>query len=514
VLPPGSDRRRVTVALGTGLACLAYLAHGLYFEGYVVDDAGISFSYARNLARGAGLVLSPGAEPVEGYSNFLWTVILAASYPVVGGDLVLAAKALGLGCGIACIVLTQRLTHAIVPEAPEAAGIAAGALVAANSSYAAWSISGLENALFALLLLGGCLATIRAGDRPAAWGAAGALMAAVALTRPEGILYGLAIGSWAVVEAVRRRRPSVVLAYGLAAGLPLLGFEAWRLWYFGDWLPNTYQAKVHEPLTAFLAITESPGWTYLERAARRYRLLPIGLAALLPLLFPAHRSRAVPPALMLGAGIGFVAAVGGDWMGQWRFLSWLWPLLYALVVAGLSVRLGPTGRFGLVRAAVVIGCVAALASPIARNSPAFKRAPTVPIDGPARAGEYFQVLAARAGVAGASLLTPDVGGAAYGSDLRIIDLAGLADRHIARHRYQPEAFRRYVFEERRPTFIHTHGFWSKVSAVEVFPELARDYVLLRQAPASGPHSQGFPARDYARKEVFASILAAGPPSGR
>jgi hypothetical protein len=337
-------------------------------------------------------------------------------------------------------------------------------------------------------------------------------MAAVALTRPEGVLYGLAIGGWAVVSAVGRRRPSIVLAYGLAAGLPLVALVAWRLWYFGDWLPNTYQAKVHEPLTAFLVSAESPGWTYLERAARRYRLLPIGLAALLPLLFRAHRLRAVPPALMLGAGIVFVASVGGDWMGQWRFLSWLWPLLYALVVAGLSVRLGPSGRFGLVRAAVVVGCIVVLASATGRNSSGFKRAPTVPIDGPARAGEYFQAMAARAGLAGASLLTPDVGGAAYGSDLRIIDLAGLADRHIARHRYDPEGFRRYVFEERRPAFIHTHGFWSKISAIETYPELARDYVLLRQAPASGPHSQGFPARDYARKEVFASILAAGPPS--
>ena len=40
------------------------------------DDAYISFRYATNLARGQGLVFNPG-ERVEGYTNFLWTVIVA-----------------------------------------------------------------------------------------------------------------------------------------------------------------------------------------------------------------------------------------------------------------------------------------------------------------------------------------------------------------------------------------------------------------------------------------------------
>src|SRR5262249_43827913 len=43
----------------------------------LVDDAFISFRYALNLARGQGLVFNPG-ERVEGYTNFLWTVLLAA----------------------------------------------------------------------------------------------------------------------------------------------------------------------------------------------------------------------------------------------------------------------------------------------------------------------------------------------------------------------------------------------------------------------------------------------------
>src|SRR5215208_1233784 len=44
---------------------------------FVIDDAFISFRYAANLAHGHGLVFNPG-ERVEGYTDFLWTVLIAA----------------------------------------------------------------------------------------------------------------------------------------------------------------------------------------------------------------------------------------------------------------------------------------------------------------------------------------------------------------------------------------------------------------------------------------------------
>ncbi|MEO5618208.1 MAG: hypothetical protein ABIS67_10585, partial [Candidatus Eisenbacteria bacterium] len=47
------------------------------------DDAYISFRYARNLLRGEGLVFNVG-ERVEGYTNFLWTVL--SSIPMAMGQ--------------------------------------------------------------------------------------------------------------------------------------------------------------------------------------------------------------------------------------------------------------------------------------------------------------------------------------------------------------------------------------------------------------------------------------------
>ena len=58
-------------------AAVALVAHSLVFN-FVTDDAFISFVYSRNLAEHGKLVFNLGEHPVEGYTNFLWTVLLAA----------------------------------------------------------------------------------------------------------------------------------------------------------------------------------------------------------------------------------------------------------------------------------------------------------------------------------------------------------------------------------------------------------------------------------------------------
>ncbi|MCL2825764.1 MAG: hypothetical protein FWD57_17365, partial [Polyangiaceae bacterium] len=60
---------------------------------WIADDAFISFRYARNLVMGHGLVFNPG-ERVEGYTNFLWTMLMV---PAVALDISVGATAVVLG---------------------------------------------------------------------------------------------------------------------------------------------------------------------------------------------------------------------------------------------------------------------------------------------------------------------------------------------------------------------------------------------------------------------------------
>ena len=50
--------------------------YGAIAKSWTGDDAFISFRYAQNLVEGKGLVYNAG-EKVEGYSNFLWTMLVA-----------------------------------------------------------------------------------------------------------------------------------------------------------------------------------------------------------------------------------------------------------------------------------------------------------------------------------------------------------------------------------------------------------------------------------------------------
>ena len=69
--PRQSEPRGVLIALVAGLVFLALLNR------FIQDDAFISFQYARNLVEGHGLTFNPG-ERVEGYTNFLWTLLISA----------------------------------------------------------------------------------------------------------------------------------------------------------------------------------------------------------------------------------------------------------------------------------------------------------------------------------------------------------------------------------------------------------------------------------------------------
>jgi hypothetical protein len=60
---------------------LILFVSGLYANRHgLIDDAYITFQYARNLADGYGFVFHPGGEPTEGFTNLLWVVLLVPSF--------------------------------------------------------------------------------------------------------------------------------------------------------------------------------------------------------------------------------------------------------------------------------------------------------------------------------------------------------------------------------------------------------------------------------------------------
>lgn len=434
--------------LATLAALLFVAALGLWGwqawrERFLCDDAFISFRYADHLARGLGLVWNEG-EPIEGYSNFLWVLLMAA----------------GMKCGLAPEGLSQvlgalsgaALLGALAWAGARAsgrwlAGAAMALVLAAHGSFAAWSTSGLETMFFALLVW---LATWRflvELEHPTRVSWAGLLFALAALTRPEAPLYAGLCGLHLLFARLRGRATTAALArFALAFAVPVALHLAWRWSTYGDWLPNTFRAKV--PGTWF-----EQGFHYLWLYQVHYHALWFAPLAVLAWLGP-RRSEASVLATALLATLVYVASVGGDRF-EFRFLIVILPHFTWLTVEGARQLVARRG-FARVLALAALGALFVVhlrgfaVRPVARNGVATVQAVEAYLERRTAEGKRIADWIER-GLFPRELVLC-VGGAGavpYYTRWTTVDRRGLNDRTIAR---LPVAERGVIAHEREAPY--------------------------------------------------------------
>ncbi len=185
-------------------ACLVWLALLAWFASvswFLTDDAFISFRYARNLLEGHGLAFNPG-ERVEGYTNFLWVLELAAIWGALGIRPEHAAPWLSVGftAGTLAVMLWWAARMPGLRHRGLAAWMALG-LVCGSATFAVWtSGGGLETRQFTFFVLGAvvCLSLYRSSGRGLL--AASLSLALAVLTRPEGVLIAAVCLGWFAVQ--------------------------------------------------------------------------------------------------------------------------------------------------------------------------------------------------------------------------------------------------------------------------------------------------------------------------
>ncbi|MDY0002049.1 MAG: hypothetical protein RBU30_12190 [Polyangia bacterium] len=373
--------QRVLVLAAMIAVSLGFLWHWDRFD-FLCDDAYISFRYAENMARAGELTWNLGEPPVEGYTNFLWTVILAAGIRLGAGPEA-AAPVLGAIFGLLSLwalfwmqrVLSGagglrpgRLEQRFGPleelwggaRLPSGWDALAPAIAACWGAFACWSSGGLETALFTFLLTWGLTQVLReeaadASGVPGQLRPSGLIFALAAMTRPEGALLFAVVAAhrllWSLADLALqafgrgpRRRLSETL---LRDGLWILGFVvlygayfAWRYEAYGHLYPNTYYVKV---ATTDPGKTLEAGWAYLQSFVRDYRLLhlaPLGaLAAGAAWLFGRGGGRRVAYLLtllfpILAIHAWHVVRFGGDFMAMHRFFVPIVPILALLMALG------------------------------------------------------------------------------------------------------------------------------------------------------------------------------------
>ena len=309
--------------------CGLLIGHALVFD-FVNDDAFISFRYADNLVRYGELVFNPG-ERVEGYTNFLWTVLMAGVI-ALGGDPVPWSKWLGIAFAIGTVLVVARFSARYQQER-SSWDVVGPLLLAGAPAYACWATGGLETAQFTFFATLGWTSYLLERAEGRRWPLSGVWFAVSALARPEGmLLFGLT-GLHRLLELVGTRKlpGRQDWVWGVGFALVFAPYFAWRWAYFGWPFPNTYYVKTGA------GSFWRPGLRYWWSWVADHHLWVVpALAVARPVLGEGRERRMFTLlGLYLVVMSVYVIKVGGDFMGLHRFLVPLMPMLAVLAAIGL-----------------------------------------------------------------------------------------------------------------------------------------------------------------------------------
>ncbi len=257
----------IVLALAVLVGCL-FVGTNLYYNRGDVSDNGVNISaplddtfihlqYGRQIGEGEWFRYNDGDPVSTGASSFLYVLILGAAHflGVAGSYLLFFAIILGTGLFALAALLGYELGRSL---AGERAGLWSGILIAANGAFAWGATSGMEVALFSVLLLGTLLAFLRELSS-GRFLLTPILAALAAFTRPEGLLFALVITGAVVSKLLkdsRKNRPmpsSRTAAALLYALLPFAAGVAQHLFYriaTGSSVQNGVLAKslLYEPV--------------------------------------------------------------------------------------------------------------------------------------------------------------------------------------------------------------------------------------------------------------------------
>ena len=377
------------------------------------DDAFISYRYAANLFNGNGLVFNPG-EAVEGYSNFLYTLLMVPGF-FLGYERVylfsLAINALLLVAS--CFVLKYLIKKEI---GALYAWIGSGMLALTPTLWAN-AATGLESmlALFLFLLIWALLSQ----TMPRITYLCIAALAAI-LCRVDGFILPLLAASCLWFDG-RKKYSYQLLLFVL---LVMTIYTSWRVFYYGDYIANTYHAKIAGNIferveSGFKILYEQS----LYNGVAVYALFSITAALLSRIVL----SRILFPLVYLVFSLTYFIYIGGDIYYE-RFLLAVFPI-------GIFFTLLMSSRTNFMAVKLMLPLVAFLACSLVAFQGGRFAYQSKHYDMWNNLGRFL------AKVEPGSLLAIDAAGKVpYYSTLPTLDMLGLNDRHIGRRVMPPQPF--------------------------------------------------------------------------
>jgi len=319
-----------------------FLSWSFWFQN--VDDAYISFRYGKNFISGNGLVYNAG-EYVEGYTNFLWTVVTSPFTKIKLIDISIFALSIGLLLSIFNIYLLTRITKQflkIFPLKPSYLILLPAMFFVLDDSIAFWAIGGMEFPMYTLFILAATYFYFRINNAGQNYIYMSLLLMFCTMTRPEGnmifvitmvhfLLYRNSIKQW------KRKFVIIILLYTLFVFL----YYGFKFLYYGQLIPNTFYAKGVTDFTMNLLL----GFKYLALCIgiRLYVFIFILFIPFKKVVKDFKQSYLILFSLVY---IIYLLVVGGDWMIANRFFVPIIPFLYILSTIGIINAINKISSLG------------------------------------------------------------------------------------------------------------------------------------------------------------------------
>ncbi|RMD50147.1 MAG: hypothetical protein D6830_03415 [Ignavibacteria bacterium] len=397
---------------------------------FIQDDSFTTFTYVKNFLNGNGLVFNI-SEKVEGYTNFLWIIILSA-VGYAGLDIVSWSQILSIAFGGINLVLIYFITIQLLESSNgrnRLLGLIPPLLLAFDGGYIYWSVSAMETSLFLCLFFLLFFIAIRENYRTGI--KFYLILLFLSFCRPEGIYYGFIL----LLIILLKNKPTSInqlveivnIKKALVFLLPFILYLIWKYFYYGNLLPNTFYAK-----TGFGIFYLQRGTGYLVDtfAFQHYYLF---LPFVLLLLVKKKNFEVIALFLLIIANLINVLLVGGDVLPLNRFSLITFILLFILFTLLLNNIEPIRKKFYSVIIVVLLLCISWFNfSGIKYKVDQWRSFELGLVH---KMKEYSKWLQKEKAEKGRELTVAlsTIGALKYYSGCRVIDLIGLTDSYISHH---------------------------------------------------------------------------------
>ena len=308
-----------------GLILLA-LVHALVNR-FIQDDAFISFVYARNLVTGQGLTWF--GICVEGYTNFLWVLLISLGMRI-NIEPVLFSHILGILFFVVAVYCTSRIALDVTESKP--LSLLATLLLIGNYSFASYATGGLETMMQTALVSLAMLYFYQARTNPESsnmWHIFFSIFCGLAiLTRPDSVVLIAIIWVFQIFGYIRRKaKVATYLSMILPCLILVTIWVSWKTSYYGRIFPNTYYAKIGWNISV-----NANGILFLLRFLHWYLMWPFIVLGALTLITKKIRPsfKILPLITTVFTWSLYIIAVGGDFM-EFRFIVPMGPYLFVMI---------------------------------------------------------------------------------------------------------------------------------------------------------------------------------------